>query len=41
VHMRAVPPELLDETAHYLPAAYLAMNAAGDTVSTDFFGPQP
>ena len=37
VHMRAVTPELLDETAHYLPAAYFAINAEGHTISTDFF----
>lgn len=37
VHMRAVTPDLLDETAHYLPAAYFAFNAEGHTVSTDFF----
>ncbi len=36
VHMRAVTPDLLDETAHYLPAAYFAFNAEGHTVSTDF-----
>ena len=37
VHMRAVTPDLLDETAHYLPATYFAFNAEGHTVSTDFF----
>ncbi len=37
VHMRAVTPDLLDETSHYLPAAYFAFNAEGHTVSTDFF----
>ena len=37
VRMRAVTPDLLDETAHYLPAAYFAFNAEGHTVSTDFF----
>ncbi|MDF0651483.1 MAG: hypothetical protein P0121_08455 [Nitrospira sp.] len=36
VHMRAVTPDLLDETSHYLPAAYFAFNAEGHTVSTDF-----
>jgi hypothetical protein len=34
--IRAVDPELLDEVGHYLPALYFALNAAGDTVSTDF-----
>jgi hypothetical protein len=37
VHMRAVTPDLLDETSHYLPAAYFAFNAEDHTVSTDFF----
>jgi hypothetical protein len=37
VHMRAVTPDLLDETSHYLPAAYFAFNADDHTVSTDFF----
>jgi hypothetical protein len=37
VRMRAVTPDLLDETSHYLPAAYFAFNAEGHTVSTDFF----
>jgi hypothetical protein len=36
VHMRAVTPDLLDETSQYLPAAYLAFNAENHTVSTDF-----
>jgi hypothetical protein len=37
VQMRAVTPDLLDEVAQYLPAAYFAMNAEGHTVTTDFF----
>jgi hypothetical protein len=37
VKMRAVIPELLDETSQYLPAAYFAFNADDHTVSTDFF----
>jgi hypothetical protein len=41
VHMRAVTPDLLDETSHYLPAAYFAFNAEGHTVSTDFFKARP
>ena len=41
VHMRAVTPDLLDETSHYLPAAYFAFNAEDHTVSTDFFKPRP
>ena len=41
VHMRAVTPDLLDQTSHYLPAAYFAFNADGDTVSTDFFKARP
>ena len=41
VHMRAVTPDLLDETSHYLPAAYFAFNAEDHTVSTDFFKARP
>ena len=41
VHMRAVTPDLLDETSHYLPAAYFAFNAENHTVSTDFFKTRP
>jgi len=41
VHMRAVTPDLLDETSHYLPAAYFAFNAENHTVSTDFFKERP
>ena len=32
---RAVDPAHLDETAHYLPAIYLAFNIEGEAVSTD------
>lgn len=41
VHMRAVTPDLLDETSHYLPASYFAFNAEDHTVSTDFFKGKP
>jgi hypothetical protein len=41
VHMRAVTPDLLEETSHYLPAAYFAFNAEDHTVSTDFFKARP
>jgi hypothetical protein len=41
VKMRAVTPDLLDETSHYLPAAYFAFNAEDQTVSTDFFKARP
>jgi hypothetical protein len=41
LHMRAVTPDLLDETSHYLPAAYFAFNAEDQTVSTDFFTVKP
>ena len=34
--IRAVDGELIDELAQLLPAIYLAANADGDTVSTDF-----
>jgi hypothetical protein len=34
--LRAVDPELLGETAQYLPALYMAFNVANDAVSTDF-----
>lgn len=34
--IRAVDPEALDEVGHYLPGLYFAVNAAGDTVTTDF-----
>jgi hypothetical protein len=34
--LRAIDPDALDEVGHYLPALYFAVNAAGDTVSTDF-----
>jgi hypothetical protein len=34
--IRAVDPDTLSAVGHYLPAAYFAMNTAGDTVSTDF-----
>jgi hypothetical protein len=34
--IRAVDPDSLDEVGHYLPAIFVAANAAGDTVSTDF-----
>lgn len=34
--LRAVDPDTLDEVGHFLPGLYLAFNAAGDTVSTDF-----
>jgi hypothetical protein len=38
IKMRAVDGDLLGELAHLLPAVYLAANAAGDTVATDFSG---
>jgi hypothetical protein len=41
VHMRAVTPDLLDETSQYLPAAYFAFNAEGHTVTTDFSKAKP
>jgi hypothetical protein len=41
VKMRAVTPDLLDETSQYLPAAYFAFNAQNHTVSTDFFKKEP
>jgi hypothetical protein len=41
VHMRAVTPDLLDETSHYLPAAYFAFNPDDHTVSTDFIRVRP
>jgi hypothetical protein len=34
--LRAVEPALLGDAAQYLPATYLALNAADDAVSTDF-----
>lgn len=34
--LRAVDSEALDEIGHYLPALYLAFNANGDTITTDF-----
>ncbi len=34
--LRAVEPALLGRAAQYLPATYLALNAADDAVSTDF-----
>ena len=34
--VRAVDPDALDEVGHYLPALYVAHNANGDTVSSDF-----
>jgi hypothetical protein len=34
--LRVIDPEALDGVGHYLPALYLAFNANGDTVSTDF-----
>jgi hypothetical protein len=34
--LRSVDAEALDQTGHYLPALYLALNANNDTVSTDF-----
>jgi hypothetical protein len=34
--IRAVDPDLLDEAGHYLPGLYFAVNADGETVSTDF-----
>jgi hypothetical protein len=38
IKMRAVDGDLLGELGHLLPAVYLAANAAGDTVATDFSG---
>ena len=35
--VRAVDPDALNETGHYLPALYFALNIAGDTISTDFY----
>jgi hypothetical protein len=35
---RAVDPDALNEVGQYLPALYFAVNAANDTVSTDFTG---
>jgi hypothetical protein len=32
--LRLVDPDIIEELDHYLPAMYLALNAAGDTVST-------
>jgi hypothetical protein len=34
--IRAVTPDLLVETAQYLPATYFALNTGGDTITTDF-----
>ena len=34
--IRAVTPDLIQEFAQYLPALYFPLNAAGDTISTDF-----
>ena len=34
--LRAVDPTQIAELGHYLPAVYLAVNDAGDTISTDF-----
>jgi hypothetical protein len=34
--LRTVDPQTLDQIGHYLPAAYFAVNATRDTVSTDF-----
>jgi len=34
--LRAVDPDASNEVGHYLPAMYFALNAANDTVSTDF-----
>jgi hypothetical protein len=34
--LRAIDPELLGETAQYLPALYMAFNVNNDAVSTDF-----
>jgi hypothetical protein len=34
--IRAVDPSVLNGLGHYLPAIYLAVNTAGDTISTDF-----
>jgi hypothetical protein len=33
--IRAVDPDTLDEVGHYLPGLYFAVNAEGETVSTD------
>ena len=34
--MRAVDPEVLGESGHWLPALHFAFNVDGDAVSTDF-----
>ena len=34
--LRLVDPEALDVVGHYFPAAYFAVNATRDTVTTDF-----
>ena len=34
--LRTVDPQTIDQIGHYLPAAYFAVNATRDTVSTDF-----
>jgi hypothetical protein len=35
MRIRGTPPEGLTDAMHYLPAAYLAVNVAGDAVSSD------
>ena len=34
--LRTIDPQTLDQIGHYLPAAYFAVNATRETVSTDF-----
>jgi hypothetical protein len=34
--IRAVDPDLLGETNHFLPALYFALNADGETITSDF-----
>jgi hypothetical protein len=34
--IRAIDPSALEEVGHYLPAIYLACNASGGTIATDF-----
>ncbi len=39
VRIRAVTPDLIQEFSQYLPALYFPLNAAGETISTDFLFP--
>ena len=36
VRIRTVTPDLIQEFSQYLPALYFPLNAAGETISTDF-----